>query len=446
MDAGGHSDGLGYFFQSMTVNLTQEQASAYSKKLSESATRFATTLKAQALGVHPEFGTTAEEHENYLIQLGKNKPLYRSIEAELKKAALLSDVLEYIYANELGYSYKLKDVNTDPRHVGEDQIIKFGASVINGKSLSFNIDQETAEFEVREGRILELPFSAVYYYEPWKEKPKAIDHIKKIVVKENETSNEAGSQEASNRIKELRKEKEEANRDFLGNLAVSSTGQIPIVGPIVKKAKQAIYDDKPGEELLGLMDDIPVLGTVKGVFDNVVDHSKKLSSIQSEISKEQSKYFSELFDVSSVSIESSKKDDKNMLFFNRAFDLESTLMQYDLQENGLNSYIYRYERIEGEPQPGSSTPVLKTPEEATKAVNDFQSNYKNDSDAAKLLKGNSQMVVGDYSTPGKVVSAEDVSEEMENYFRSNPFREYSFDSYSSWRNTNDDYFYKSSNQ
>ena len=69
----------------MTVNLTQEQASAYSKKLSESATRFATTLKAQALGVHPEFGTTAEEHENYLIQLGKNKPLYRSIEAELKK-------------------------------------------------------------------------------------------------------------------------------------------------------------------------------------------------------------------------------------------------------------------------------------------------------------------------------------------------------------------------
>jgi len=56
------------------------------------------------------------------------------------------------------------------------------------------------------------------------------------------------------------------------------------------------------------------------------------------------------------------------------------------------------------------------------------------------------MVVGDYSTPGKVVSAEDVSEEMENYFRSNPFREYSFDSYSSWRNTNDDYFYKSSNQ
>ena len=247
-------------------------------------------------------------------------------------------------------------------------------------------------------------------------------------------------------IKELRKEKEEANRDFLGNLAVSSTGQIPIVGPIVKKAKQAIYDDKPGEELLGLMDDIPVLGTVKGVFDNVVDHSKKLSSIQSEISKEQSKYFSELFDVSSVSIESSNKDDKNMLFFNRAFDLESTLMQYDLQENGLNSYIYRYERIEGEPQPGSSTPVLKTPEEATKAVNDFQSNYKNDSDAAKLLKGNSQMVVGDYSTPGKVVSAEDVSEEMENYFRSNPFREYSFDSYSSWRNTNDDYFYKSSNQ
>ena len=80
LDAGGHSDGLGYFFQSMTVNLTQEQASAYSKKLSESATRFATTLKAQALGVHPEFGTTAEEHENYLIQLGKNKPLYRSIE------------------------------------------------------------------------------------------------------------------------------------------------------------------------------------------------------------------------------------------------------------------------------------------------------------------------------------------------------------------------------
>ena len=35
------------------------------------------------------------------------------------------------------------------------------------------------------------------------------------------------------------------------------------------------------------------------------------------------------------------------------------------------------------------------------SVNDFQSNYNNDSDAAKLLKGNSQMVVGDDSTRGK---------------------------------------------
>ncbi len=74
------------------------------------------------------------------------------------------------------------------------------------------------------------------------------------------------------------------------------------------------------------------------------------------------------------------------------------------------------------------------------SVNDFQSNYNNDSDAAKLLKGNSQMVVGDDSTRGKMVSAKDVSEEMDNYFRRNPFREYSFDSYTSWRNTNDEYF------
>lgn len=440
LDDKGHSDGLGYFFQSMTVNLTQEQASAYSKKLSESAGRFATTLKAQALGVHPEFGTTAEEHENYLIQLAKNKPLYRSIEGELKKAALLSDVLDYIYANNLGYGYTRKDVNIDPRHVGEDQIIKYEASVINGKTLSFNIDKETAKFEVKEGRILELPFSAVYYYEPWKENTKAIDHTKKIVIKEYETSNEAGSQEASDRIKKLRKEKEEANREFLGNLAVSSTAQIPIVGPIVKKAKQAIYDDKPGEELLGLMDDIPVLGTAKGVFENVANHSKKLSSIQSEISKEQSKYFSELFDVSSVSIKSSEKDDKDVSFFNRTFDLESTLMQYDLQENGLNSYIYRYERMKGEPQDGVPTAVPMTPEEATKAVNDFQNDYNNDSDAAKLLKGNSQMVVGDDSTHGKVVSAKDVYDEMISYFGSDTFNNDSYNRYSSWRNTNDEYF------
>ena len=129
-----------------------------------------------------------------------------------------------------------------------------------------------------------------------------------------------------------------------------------------------------------------------------------------------------------------------MLFFNRTFDLESTLMQYDLQENGLNSYIYRYERAKGEPQDGVPTAVPMTPEEATKVVNEFQSKYKNDSDAAKLLKGNSQMVVGDDSTRGKMVSAKDVYEEMEKYFDSNPFREYSFDRYSSWRNINDEYF------
>lgn len=115
-------------------------------------------------------------------------------------------------------------------------------------------------------------------------------------------------------------------------------------------------------------------------------------------------------------------------------------MQYDLQENGLNSYIYRYERIKGEPQPGVTTAVPMTPEEATKAVNDFQSNYNNDSDAAKLLKGNSQMVVGDDSTHGKVVSAKDVSDEMKSYFSSGTINDYSYNRYSSWRNTNDEYF------
>lgn len=423
-----HSDNLGYYFQAMTTRLTKEQAEAYSKKMSEASTRFAGLLKLQGIAAVPDFGDSVEQHEKHFQGMKETAPLFRNIDQELTKASLLGNVFDYIYSYNLGFNVSSKMIEQDPtsnyRNISYNVM---SGSGIDAQSLNFDFTKGTVDFVVSKGAIKEaLPFTQ-YYSDPWGAKPGYPREQTKVHIDKFTTQNQGDMREVNQRIRRLQKDKDKAEKDMYANIAVSATGEIPYVAPVIEVMKKALYD-KDEVNLGDAGDKIPVFKTVKGIYDNVVKYKEKLKSIDSDISRQQSKFYDKLFDTSGVSVDQGSGKEK--VYSNRTYDLQSALMQYDLQENGLQSYIYTYERS------NFGAHEAKTPEEANRVVEYFNRNYKKNSDAGLLLRGKDGIKIEDGSKSingdGKI-SAQDAFNELDNFMKENFDDLNSYDDYKTWQ-------------
>lgn len=424
-----HSDSLGYYFQAMTTRLTKEQAEAYSKIMSEASARFAALVKSQGIKDVPDFGDSVEQHEKHFQGMKKNAPFFRNLDQELTKASLLGNVFDYIYSYNLGFNFSSKMIEQDPtsnyRNISYNVM---SGSGIDAQSLSFDFTKGTVDFVVSKGAIKEaLPFTK-YYSDPWGAKPDYPREQKKVHIDKFTTQNQGDMREINQRIRKLQKDKDKAEKDMYANIAVSATGEIPYVAPVVEVVKKAVYD----KEEVNLGDaggKVPVVKTIKDIYDDVVKYKEKLKSIDSDVSRQQSKFYDKLFDVSGFSVDQGSGKEK--VYSNRTYDLQSALMQYDLQENGLQSYIYTYERSD------FATHKSKSPEEAARVVSDFKEFYSGDSDANKLLRGEGGIVIDDHSDStngdGKI-SAQDTFNELDNFMKKDFDDLNSYDDYKTWQN------------
>ena len=425
-----HSDNLGYYFQAMTTRLTKEQAEAYSKKMSEASARFAGLLKLQGIAAVPDFGDSIEQHEKHFQGMKETAPLFRNIDQELTKASLLGNVFDYIYSYNLGFNFNTKMIepqNPSTRYFQEISYNVMSGSGIDAHSLNFNFTNGTVDFVVSKGYIKEaFPFTQ-YYSDPWGAKPGYPREQTKVHIDKFTTQNQGDMREVNQRIRKLQKDKDKAEKDMYANIAVSATGEIPYVAPVIEVMKKALYD-KEEVNLGDAGDKIPVFKTVKGIYDNVVKYKEKLKSIDSDISRQQSKFYDKLFDTSGVSVDQGSGKEK--VYSNRTYDLQSALMQYDLQENGLQSYIYTYERSD------FATHKSKSPKEAGKIVSDFKEFYFGDSDAMKLLRGEGGIVIDDHSKSingdGKI-SAQDTFNEFDRLMTGNKVCDQTYDDFKNWQ-------------
>lgn len=321
-----------------------------------------------------------------------------------------------------------------------EKTVKMGMVGIDGKTLTFNLADNKVNFEVKEGRIESFPSNDVNYKTPWEGNPKAIDNTKTITMSEVETINEKDGAEAIARVKELHNQREKAEKDFVVDMTLRAAKNIPYVSSVAGHVKQVLYDGDMAGVVSGLVDDIPGVGTVKGIYESISAHSEHLAAIDSEISAQQSSVYDDLFDASSVVVNSSDAGDTDKVISSRLYDLESTLWQYDLEKNGLQSYIYRYERSDYDLHKAKSV------EEAQKSVEDFIAQYPSDSDASHLLKGNSGLVIEDdgqdREKDGKVSSQATMEglQDVTNDSRIAFFNNEETSGYKNWRDFNSNYF------
>lgn len=419
LDENGQNDSLGYFFQSMTINLTTEEASNYAKELSFASGRIAASIKAQALGAMPDFpapGAPASEYEAYYNKL--NDPTFQegmaALNGEIQNAGLLNNVFEYIYANELGYGVK-KEAPTSADG-SERQDIKFNTKFIYANSLSFVESKSNpgVKFTVRSGEVADLDSSSQFYKDPYLYNEAALDEYTFVDSTIKSTSSEIETDKSIKRINELREEQQQNTKDYIANLIVDGTQEIPVVNTITSTTKTLLYDGDAVGAVSGLIDDVPGKDTVEAIYEDIVNYKEQVNVTNEEIKDEENNIKGNLFDVGGTTVK--ENNETVSAGYNATYDLGATIAQNDFEENGIRSYIYRNSRSLNHDNAG-----------AVAEVNNFDQNNTD-----KTLSGENNKTID--RGKNKITS-------QEVYDKLQDLDEYDEDfSYGSWVNDNSSYF------
>lgn len=428
LNSDGYSENLGYFFQSMTVNHTKEDASEYAKKLSLASARFATVLKTQAIGEIPEFppeGSPDWMYEEYYQKMQSLAPYLTHINGRLENASLLNDIFEYVYTNELGAQtyepdglpHTVKAIDKDTlrfNNKGDTKEVQF--TVVNGLVPDFNLmkksdyDNYTDPFDLADQGV------SRFYYET----------EAKVTLTDHQTAGEVNIGKAAERLDELREEQKNATKDFIADLAVAATGEIPFLGAAVSSAKTALFD----KDIVGAVYDAsesilpPGVDTAKKVYETLVAYVDKVETVDAEIKTTNDSIHANLFDIGGT-VPTNGGEMKSR--FNSTYDLEGTLRQYDMEQNGLRGHSYRDARMDG-----------KNNIEAIKQVNSF-SEYLNleksvSGDVKELFQGDREHghTISDESKNG--ISSQDVYDGLQSLSKTGDF------SFADWQATDSKYF------
>ena len=374
IDESGHSSTLGAFFQSMTVNLSKEDATAYAEKLSNSSAFYADSLKKQAMGLMPQFppsGSSQETYAQYYEKMEKASVALTAVNGLLKKASTLNNVFEYIYGYELGAQAYASG--------GQVQQTNF----IKGDTLTFAHTDgryNGVSFELISGRLPVLDEGDKNYYTPWKEaKGSFFYETNNISTNDVDTSNQTEIEMQSSRITELRNKQKKALQELVANTTVTlATAVNPTLGAIAGITKQSLMDaDNTGATFKAVEEATGKSGTIS-LIENWRKFSDENDEIQQEIVDAQEKQADLFFDMGGTSV--SKDGTKVKTAYNSTYDLEGALIKFDLEQNGLRAYIYR------------SAMRGKSPTDAYNAIKRFDNDYINNVNVSEgsrsLFQGN----------------------------------------------------------
>jgi len=168
----------------------------------------------------------------------------------------------------------------------------------------------------------------------------------------------------------------------------------------------------------------PGVDTAKKVYETLVAYADKVETVDAEIKTTNDSIHANLFDIGGT-VPTNGGEMKSR--FNSTYDLEGTLRQYDMEQNGLRSHAYRDARMDG-----------KNNLEAIDQVNrysDYISREKSISDDIKeLFQGDREHshTISDESKNG--ISSQDVYDGLQSLSKMRRF------SYVDWQTTDSKYF------
>ncbi|MFC3931786.1 hypothetical protein ACVR0S_09115 [Streptococcus dentapri] len=315
-------DKLNAFFGSLSKQ-DQEKVKTYMEKLSTSGVRLAAVTTSGAVAMMPDFGTTQEEHEAYAKKMEELQASGKlaEINQNLQNMGNLNALFESVYIGDIGKGYSQEaymeyiskvtglEQNDNGSFSWTRKSYVTGSGAELGAEESFDVSYETS------GTI-------------------------------------AKGDKAAAELDDLHKQQADSVQDLFKKGAVMVGDKIvPGLGTAIG-AVSAIVDNTEDGNLstyVGSGNDLgasvfgkkypELLDDAAGGAEAVFDFVENMSDLSQQEQAARADLDNSLFDTGGTYIDSSVTghDKAN---YAMAFDLQASLQSYDMEQNGLRTYIY----------------------------------------------------------------------------------------------------------
>ena len=395
-------------FLSGIASQDKTAATAYLKKLTQAGTITAALLTSEATSLLPEFpktGSSQSAYEAYWETLLANQPIVETINADLKRAGLLSDIFIIAYIENIGTTEHEVSYQTytngnsakalDAAYSYMSQISLDKGSLYlkadeNGTvGVSMMITSSGEEFKGNSATWSKSINSINYYNQSELNYAQTADKMKEL---------ESAKQEAleSLQVKTLTSSLE----SVAGVLAPEWSIAIGVVktlsgdGSTAAKISDVSNDvisqfvDSKGREVM-----VSLANSIRDYYDDVADINKTYNqAIQLAQAEGAETREAILFNYGGTHVTVTGDGETNYSYLTPEYDLEASLQIYDMEANGLRGQIFR-------DAAGASQTVT---DEMMTAVNAFDDSIGNTLESNKFglsvkdfLSGNSNQSISD---------------------------------------------------
>ena len=304
-------------------NQDQEKAKAYFEKLVLAGDRYAQTITELAKALVPDFPKTNDSEskfKNYEAEKLKIQPQLEGFNEHIKRAGVLTSLFESLYAVGIG---KSKKVYPYMGHMSLDTSIVLSGLTFNGKNgFEFNVSAPDSV-----GIRRDKSYSTEFF----------------------NTGDGVQDAEAISEIRELREKRDKEAALFAVDLAKMALGSfIPGSDKILDLISSGVKIDNNLSSSLNFGDKAGAV-TFSDLYKKKVgekisdsstlsDHLEKYYEYDQRITKREQYLAGSIFGTGGRRLSGDSKDE--FVKYDLTYDLQANMKIYDLEKNGLKTFVY----------------------------------------------------------------------------------------------------------
>lgn len=306
------------------ANQDQEKAKTYFENLVLAGDRYAQTITELAKALVPNFPKTNDSEskfKNYEAEKLKIQPQLEEFNEHIKRAGILTSLFESLYAVGIGKSKKVYPYMGS--NISLDTSIILSGLTFDGKNgFDFNISEADSM-----GNRKNKSYSTEFL----------------------NTGDAVRNEEAISEIRELREKRDKEAALFAVDLTKMALGSfIPGSGKILDLISSGIKIDNKLSSSLNFGDKLGAV-TFSDLYKKKVgekisdssklsDHLEKYYEYDKGITKHEQDLAGSIFGIGGRRLSGDSKD--TFVKYDLTYDLQANMKIYDLEKNGLKSYIY----------------------------------------------------------------------------------------------------------
>lgn len=347
-------------FLSGIASQDKTAATAYLKKLTQAGTITAALLTSEATSLLPEFpktGSSQSAYEAYWKTLLANQPIVETINADLKRAGLLSDIFTIAYIENIGTTEHEESVGYQKYNINRDRAETVDA--VSSYMSQISLDKGSLYLKADENGTVGVSMTITSSFEKFK--GNSATWSKSINSINYYNQSELNYAQTADKMKELESAKQEALESLQVKTLTSSLESVACVlspewsvaigvvkalsgdGSTAAKVSDVSNDvisqfvDSKGHEVT-----VSLANSIRDYYDAVADINKTYNqAIQLAQAEGAETREAILFNYGGTHVTVTGDGETNYSYLTPEYDLEASLQIYDMEANGLRAQVFR---------------------------------------------------------------------------------------------------------